>query len=61
MAHEKMRSAMTSRTSSTVAMRVTSGSGTFHPIVWSFRATYHNYHNLEVKSRILPGFEKPAP
>ena len=46
---------------STITMRVTSGSGTFHPIVWSFRATYRNYHKLEVKSRILPGFEKPAP
>ena len=46
---------------STITMRVTRGSGTFHPIVWSFRATYRNYHKLEVKSRILPGFEKPAP
>jgi hypothetical protein len=46
---------------STITMRVTRGSGTFHPIVWSFRATYRNYHKLEVKSRILPGFEKPTP
>ena len=46
---------------STITMRVTRGSGTFHPIVWSFRAAYRNYHKLEVKSRILPGFEKPAP
>jgi hypothetical protein len=46
---------------STITMRVTSGSGTFHPIIWSFRAAYRNYHKLEVKSRILPGFEKPAP
>jgi hypothetical protein len=46
---------------STITMRVTSGSGTFHMIVWSFRATYRNYHKLEVKSRILPGFEKPRP
>ena len=45
---------------SKVAMRVTSGSRTFHPIVWSFQATYRNYHKLEVKSHILPGFEKPA-
>lgn len=46
---------------STITMRVTSGSGTFHMIVWSFRATYRNYHKLEVKSRILPGFDVPAP
>lgn len=45
---------------STIDMRVTSGSGTFHKSVWSFRATYRNYHKLEVKSRILPGFRKPA-
>jgi hypothetical protein len=46
---------------STITMNATSGSGTFHPIVWSFRATYRNYHKLEVTSRILPGSEKPAP
>jgi hypothetical protein len=46
---------------STITMRNTSGSGTFHMIVWSFRATYRNYHKLEVTSRILPGSEAPAP
>jgi hypothetical protein len=30
-------------------------------MLWSFRATYRNYHRLEVTSRILPGFEVPAP
>jgi hypothetical protein len=45
---------------STIALRVTSGSGTFHKIVWSFQATYRNYHKLDVKSRVLPGFRKPA-
>jgi hypothetical protein len=45
---------------SKITMNATSGSGTFHPIVWSFRATYRNYHKLEVTSRILPGSEKPA-
>ncbi|HUZ93777.1 MAG TPA: hypothetical protein VMU57_02585 [Edaphobacter sp.] len=45
---------------STIALRVTSGSGTFHKIVWSFRASYRNYHKLEVESRIVPGFKKPA-
>jgi hypothetical protein len=45
---------------STITMHATSGSRTFHPMVWSFRAAYRNYHKLEVKSRILPGFEKPA-
>lgn len=43
---------------STIDLRVTSGSGTFHKSVWSFRAAYRNYHKLEVKSRVLPGFEK---
>lgn len=45
---------------STIDLRVTSGSGTFHKSVWSFQATYRNYHKLEVKSRVLPGFEKLA-
>jgi hypothetical protein len=39
---------------STITSRTTSDAGTFHPIVWSFRATYRNYHKLEVTSRILP-------
>ena len=46
---------------STITMSNTSGSGTFHMMLWSFRATYRNYHRLEVTSRILPGFEVPAP
>jgi hypothetical protein len=29
--------------------------------VWSYKATYRNYHLLEVTSRILPGDEAPAP
>ena len=45
---------------SAITMRAASGSGTFHPTVWSFRGTYRNYHKLEVKSRILPGSETPA-
>jgi hypothetical protein len=48
------------RMPSTITMRTTSGSGTFHAIVWSFRATYSNYHRMQVKSRVLPGFA-PAP
>jgi hypothetical protein len=44
---------------STITLRATSGSGTFHMVVWSFRAAYRNYHKLEVKSRILPGSEVP--
>ena len=46
---------------STITMRNTSGSGTFHMVIWSYRAAYSNFHKMEVKSRILPGFEKPAP
>ena len=44
----------------TITMRATSGSGTFHMIAWSFRATYRNFHKLEVTSRILPGTEPPV-
>jgi hypothetical protein len=39
----------------TIAMRTTTGSGSFHLLVWSFRATYRNYHKMEVTSRIVPG------
>ena len=46
---------------STIAMRNTSGAGTFHMMVWSYQATYRNYHKLEVTSRILPGSASPAP
>jgi hypothetical protein len=38
---------------SSIRMRVTSSG--FHMIVWSYEATYRNYHKLEVTSRILPG------
>ncbi|MGA8940440.1 MAG: hypothetical protein WB439_14850 [Acidobacteriaceae bacterium] len=37
---------------STITMHVTTGSGTFHPSFWSFRAAYRNYHKTEVTSRI---------
>jgi hypothetical protein len=43
----------------TIASRETSGAGTFHQIVWSFRATYRNFHKLEVTSRILPADQAP--
>jgi hypothetical protein len=46
---------------STISLRNTSGSGTFHTIVWSFQATYRNYHKLEVTSRIVPAGEASAP
>jgi hypothetical protein len=45
----------------TIASRSTSGSGTFHTMVWSYRATYRNYHKLEVTSRIVPGGGAGAP
>jgi hypothetical protein len=44
---------------STISSRTTSGAGTFHMVVWSYRATYRNYHKLEVTSRIVPGSEAP--
>ncbi|MGA3133504.1 MAG: hypothetical protein ABSD59_22145 [Terracidiphilus sp.] len=46
---------------STITMRNVGGSGTFHMMVWSYKATYRNYHLLEVTSRILPGSKAPAP
>ena len=46
---------------STIAMRSSNGAGTFHARVWSFRATYRNYHRLEVTSRIVPDGQRNAP
>jgi hypothetical protein len=43
-----------------ITSRETSGSGTFHQIVWSFRATYRNFHKLEVTSRIVPADVTPG-
>ncbi len=37
-----------------ITSRNTSGKGTFHSMVWSFKATYRNFHKLEVTSRIVP-------
>ena len=45
---------------STISMRNTSDSGTFHMTAWLFRATYRNYHKMEVTTRILPGNEAPV-
>jgi len=44
----------------TISSRSTSDPGTFHSIYWTFRATYRNYHKLEVTSRILPGSGEPV-
>ena len=46
---------------STITMRSTSGAGTFHMAVWSFRANYGNYHKLEVTSHILPNSQESSP
>ena len=45
----------------TITSRATSAKGTFHATVWSFRATYRNFHKLEVTSRILPAGDAPVP
>lgn len=45
----------------TITSRNVGGAGTFDVTVWSFQATYRNYHRLEVTSRILPAGETPAP
>jgi hypothetical protein len=43
----------------TIASRATSAKGTYHATTWSFRATYRNFHKLEVSSRIVPVGEAP--
>ena len=45
---------------SRIDLQVTRGAGSFHKTVWSFHATYRNYHQLQVTSRIVPGNEKPV-
>jgi hypothetical protein len=39
---------------STIASTVTRGRGTYHVTVWSFKASYRNFHKLEVTSRMMP-------
>ena len=45
----------------TITSRATSSSGVPSKTVWSFLATYRNYHKLEVTSRILPFDGQPVP
>jgi hypothetical protein len=45
----------------TISSTVTSGRGTYHSVVWTYTATYKNFHKLEVTSRIVPGGEGQAP
>lgn len=42
---------------SSITSRDIGDAKTFHPTVWSFQATYRNYHRLEVTSHILAGSE----
>jgi hypothetical protein len=46
---------------SAITMRNVSGAGTFHMTIWSYKATYRNYHKMEVTSRILPDGETNVP
>jgi hypothetical protein len=46
---------------STITSRSTTAAGTFHQIAWYFKATYRNFHKLEVTSRILPAAETHTP
>jgi len=46
---------------SLITMRAVSEAKAFHPTIWSFRASYHNYRRMEVTSRILPGWKAPEP
>jgi hypothetical protein len=43
-----------------ITSREASGAGTFHQIVWTYRATYRNFHKLEVTSHIVPANESPG-
>lgn len=43
-----------------ITSRATSDAKTFHMTVWSFQATYRNYHKQKVTTRILPAGEVPA-
>ena len=43
-----------------ITSRETSGGGTFHQTVWSFHATYRNFHKLQVTSTIVPADEAPG-
>jgi hypothetical protein len=45
---------------SAISMRNVSGAGTFHMTIWTYKATYRNYHKQEVTSRILPESQPPA-
>jgi hypothetical protein len=42
---------------SIITLRATSGVGSFHAMVWSYRAIYGNYHKVGGDSRIVPGSE----
>lgn len=44
----------------TITMQAIQGENTFHKTIWSFQATYSNYHKLEVTTRIVPGSETPV-
>ena len=43
----------------TITSQSTSGRGTFHQIVWTFHATYRNFHKLEVTSHVVPADATP--
>lgn len=43
-----------------INLQVIRAGNTFHETVWSFQATYSDYHKLEVTTRIVPGSETPV-
>ena len=45
----------------TITSHTSSGTNTFKPTFWSFKATYRNYHKLEVTSRIVPPDSSTTP
>jgi hypothetical protein len=44
----------------TITMQAIRGENSFHKTIWSFQATYSNYHKLEVTTRIVPGSSVPV-
>ncbi|HEV2645904.1 MAG TPA: hypothetical protein VGU46_06015 [Acidobacteriaceae bacterium] len=46
---------------STIMSHSTTGAGTYHRTDWTFKATYRNFHKLEVTSRILPSIPAENP
>jgi hypothetical protein len=45
----------------TITSHTSTGTNGFKPTFWTFKATYRNYHKLEVTSRIVPADDSAKP